>query len=237
MAEQRSGVGRVGREAHRRSDGRAAGLAAPVIPDHAVALDQRPLGQQRHERARHRAPAGSAAPARPIPSPRTPAPPRRPWHAPSPLRFDCAAHDGSSRLFVVRGACRQGVPETFPAGRATSDRQRPSSSGWPESPEAGGGLAEVVEGRFGVAGGARQVALDLVDGGVPGRLEQDHVRQQLGGFRVARGTVEVAGSRRRDRGRHDEADLARRARLCGAVERRLGLLDRGERRQGIRGGG
>jgi hypothetical protein len=104
-------------------------------------------------------------------------------------------------------------------------------------PEAGGGLAKELEGRFGVAGGTRQVALDLVDGGVPGRLEQNHVRQQLGGFRVARGTVDVAGSRRRDRGRHDEADPAGRARLCRAVERRLGFLDSGKRRRRIRGGG
>ena len=54
VVEQRSGVGRVVREAHRRGGARAAGLAAPVIPDQAVALDQRLLGQQRQERARHR---------------------------------------------------------------------------------------------------------------------------------------------------------------------------------------
>ena len=52
VAEQRSGVGRMLREAHRLGAMRAADLSPLVVPDQAVALDQRLLREERQEAVR-----------------------------------------------------------------------------------------------------------------------------------------------------------------------------------------
>ena len=95
--------------------------------------------------------------------------------------------------------------------------------------EAVRGGGEALTGGAGVARRAVQPAVRLLHRGAPRRREGDDLDGGPGVGGVAAGAVDVAGLRRRDGGGDHEGDPARRARLGGTGDRRLGLARCGPR--------